>query len=54
MIAHGDDGGAAAGIALGPPLVMTDETDYLVWYDGRTDSLVAAFANARAYFAGGV
>jgi len=32
--------------------VVTDASDYLVWIDLQTGSLVAAFADARAYFAG--
>jgi hypothetical protein len=32
--------------------VMTTASDYLVWIDLQSGSLVAAFADARAYFAG--
>jgi hypothetical protein len=32
--------------------VVTDASDYLVWIDLQSGSLVAAFADARAYFAG--
>jgi hypothetical protein len=32
--------------------VVTDASDYLVWIDLQTGSLVAAFSDARAYFAG--
>jgi hypothetical protein len=32
--------------------VMTSASDYLVWIDLQTGSLVAAFADARSYFAG--
>jgi len=32
--------------------VMTDASDYLVWIDLQSGSLVAAFADARSYFAG--
>mgnify|MGYP001300883765 CR=1 FL=1 len=31
---------------------VTDASDYLVWIDLQTGSLVAAFSDARAYFAG--
>lgn len=33
--------------------VVTDASDYLVWLDLERGGLVAAFSNARAYFAGG-